>query len=308
VSVCILINGFSPAWKENAAGVISLAEGLDCPRCIQFLPEGQAPLPIPAEETTILTALHYETEPVLSALTQIYREDEVWVFDRSMACAELAPRLAARRGGACALSVSSLTREGSWQVRRGCYSSHLEGEYQVLRTPLFVTAAPGLSAPLAENGPGAVHWVRLETIPPERVEPAEIAAPLSRSKRLIALGRGAGSEANCREALRLAEDMNFDLGISRAAAMNGWLSLDRLVGVSGAIAHPEICIACGVSGAPALYAGLEKSRRILAINRDLHAPICRQADAVIQGDCIEVLRLLSQFRREGVSPRSEEPR
>ena len=306
MSVCIIINGFSPQRKENAAGVFSLAEGMDCPHCIQLLPEGQDPLPIPVKETTILTALHYETEPFLEALTQLYREDEVWVFDRSLACAELAPRLAVRRGGACAIAVSALTKDGGWQVRRGCYSSHLEGEYQVLRIPLFVTAAPGLTAPAADRDPGAVRWVRLETTPPDRVEPAETAAPLSRSKRLIALGRGAGSEANCREALCLAEDMDFDLGVSRAAAMNGWLSLDRLVGVSGAIAHPEICIACGVSGAPALYAGLEKSRRILAINRDPHAPICRQADAVIQGDCMEVLRLLSRYRRAGVSPDPEE--
>ena len=301
MSVCIVLNGFSPQWRENAAGVFSLTEGLELAHCVQLLPVGREPLPVPAQETTILTASHYEAEPFLSALTQLYAGDEVWVFDRSLACAELAPRLAVRRNGTCAVSASALIRNGGWRIKRACWSAYLEGEYQVLRTPLFVTAAPGLSQPFAEGAPGNLRWVRLETQPPERLEAAETNAPLSRSKRLIALGRGARSAENCEEALRLAEDMGFDLGISRAAATNGWLSLDRLLGVSGAIAHPEICIACGVSGAPALYAGLEKSRHILAINRDPHAPICQRADAVIQGDSLEVLRLLCRLRREGVS-------
>jgi electron transfer flavoprotein alpha subunit len=67
-------------------------------------------------------------------------------------------------------------------------------------------------------------------------------------------------------------------------ALSAWAPLNRLVGVSGAITKPEVCIAAAVSGAPAFYAGITHSKKIIALNSDDQAPITKAADVVIVDD------------------------
>jgi electron transfer flavoprotein alpha subunit len=57
-----------------------------------------------------------------------------------------------------------------------------------------------------------------------------------------------------------------------------------MIGVSGAMTKPEVCIAAGVSGAAAFYAGIEKSKTIVAINTDIRAPIIKASDAAVIDD------------------------
>lgn len=84
-------------------------------------------------------------------------------------------------------------------------------------------------------------------------------------------------------------------GVSRPAAMNAWMPMNHLVGVSGAMASPQICITAGVSGAAAFYAGIEKSKFIAAINTDEHAPIMKNADVVIVEDFKPFITALNQI-------------
>jgi electron transfer flavoprotein alpha subunit len=60
--------------------------------------------------------------------------------------------------------------------------------------------------------------------------------------------------------------------------------MDEIVGVSGAVTKPDVCIVAGASGAAAFYAGIEKSKYIVAINKDSHAPIIKASDAAIIDD------------------------
>ena len=54
--------------------------------------------------------------------------------------------------------------------------------------------------------------------------------------------------------------------------MNALLPMDRLIGVSGNIIQPEICIVLGASGAPAFYSGIEKAN-ILSLSIKMLMPL-----------------------------------
>ena len=114
--------------------------------------------------------------------------------------------------------------------------------------------------------------------------PTEQANHLEAARLLIVGGRGLESKENVKGLKALADAVGAEFGISRPVALNAWGPMHWLVGVSGAIAKPEICIAAGVSGAAAFYAGIEKSNIIIAINSDPHARIIKAADVVIIDD------------------------
>lgn len=69
----------------------------------------------------------------------------------------------------------------------------------------------------------------------------------------------------------------------------------KLLGVSGTMVSPKICIVAGVSGAAAFYAGIEKTKYIIAINKDEHAPIIKMADVAVVDDFIPVMETLNQL-------------
>ena len=77
--------------------------------------------------------------------------------------------------------------------------------------------------------------------------------------------------------------------------MNAWAPMNRLIGVSGAMLQPDICITAGVSGAAAFYAGIEKSKFIVAINTDGQAPIMKKADVAVADDFVPVIKALREM-------------
>ena len=85
------------------------------------------------------------------------------------------------------------------------------------------------------------------------------------------------------------------VAVSRPAAMNAWKPMNRLIGVSGAMVGPEVCITAGVSGAAAFYAGIEKSKFIVAINTDEKAPIMKMADVAIVDDFLPIMEELNNI-------------
>jgi len=71
--------------------------------------------------------------------------------------------------------------------------------------------------------------------------------------------------------------------------MNAWIDMNRLIGASGLIISPKICLAVGVSGTGVFSAGIKNSGFIVAINIDGKAPIFQIADVGIVGDLKTVL-------------------
>ncbi|MHA6383914.1 FAD-binding protein, partial [Escherichia coli] len=89
---------------------------------------------------------------------------------------------------------------------------------------------------------------------------------------------GQGGEADNQEIAMLAEKMGAEVGYSRARVMNGGVDAEKVIGISGHLLAPEVCIVVGASGAAALMAGVRNSKFVVAINHDASAAVFSQAD------------------------------
>lgn len=109
---------------------------------------------------------------------------------------------------------------------------------------------------------------------------------------MLVVGQG-GEAADAESIAALAQNLGAEAGYSRGRVMNGGHDADRLVGISGHLLAPDICIVAGASGAAALMAGVRDSRFIVAINHDAGAPVFSQADVGIVDDWLPVLEALA---------------
>ena len=114
--------------------------------------------------------------------------------------------------------------------------------------------------------------------------------PLTEARRVLVVGQG--GEADNQEIAMLAEKMGAEVGYSRARVMNGGVDAEKVIGISGHLLAPEVCIVVGASGAAALMAGVRNSKFVVAINHDASAAVFSQADVGVVDDWKVVLEAL----------------
>lgn len=113
---------------------------------------------------------------------------------------------------------------------------------------------------------------------------------ITEAEVIIAGGFGLGSG----DGFKLLEELgacfnNAVIGASRKAVDVGWITYPHQVGQTGKTVRPKLYIACGISGALQHRVGMQKSERIIAINKDPDAPIFSFADHGIVGDLYQVI-------------------
>jgi electron transfer flavoprotein alpha subunit len=163
--------------------------------------------------------------------------------------------------------------------------------------PNVTTAAPAETPGRVEartvDGQAALPAVRVV----ERVSEAGAAAPIEEARIIVAGGRGVGGPEGFGIVEQIAEALGGAVGATRAAVDSGWIPYSQQIGQTGKIVKPELYLALGISGAIQHKVGMRTSGAIVAVNRDVDAPIAEFADLFVVGDLFEVgTALLERLR------------
>jgi electron transfer flavoprotein alpha subunit len=113
---------------------------------------------------------------------------------------------------------------------------------------------------------------------------------ITQAERLVVAGRGLGGDLAAVK--RLASLLHAEIGGTRVAADEGWISHERMIGQTGSITHPKLAVVCGVSGAFQFTVGIQDADTVIAINSDQDAPIFDVADYCVVDDVSRVLPAL----------------
>lgn len=108
-------------------------------------------------------------------------------------------------------------------------------------------------------------------------------------KFVIVCGFGVGNKENVQEIIKYGKKIGAIVCGTKKIIDSGWLPMNLLIGQTGHIISPNLCITIGVSGAAPLLNGIISSKKIIAINNDKDARIFSYADYGIIGDYKQVL-------------------
>ena len=92
--------------------------------------------------------------------------------------------------------------------------------------------------------------------------------------------------------LRLAKALGAATGASRVAVDDGRFPRDKQIGATGKTVSANAYIAIGISGAVQHLQGIKDCRHVIAINRDIAAPMIQRADLSIIGDAQRIMQAL----------------
>jgi electron transfer flavoprotein alpha subunit len=129
-------------------------------------------------------------------------------------------------------------------------------------------------------------------------QPAKEQVSIVDADIVVSGGKGLGEPKGFELIGQLAEALGGAVGASRPTVDEGWIEYRHQVGLSGRTVRPKLYIACGISGAVQHQAGMKTSDVIIAINKDVEAPICRISSLAAVGDLYEVVPLLIEKIKE----------
>ncbi|OGV34815.1 MAG: hypothetical protein A2020_09620 [Lentisphaerae bacterium GWF2_45_14] len=163
--------------------------------------------------------------------------------------------------------------------------------------PQMATVRPHVFAPNAPQSTGKtaefVEFDASESWPSKRIiseTPFENKGEnIADAQIVVCAGMGVGNSEGIKKVETLAKKLGGALAGSRPVVDNGLLEYSRQVGQTGTTVHPNIYIACGVSGSVQHLAGMQGSDFIIAINSDPDAHIMKIADIALCGDLNDIV-------------------
>jgi electron transfer flavoprotein alpha subunit len=316
MSTLVLVEHVDGAVRESSLAAITIARGLGDPvETVSIGSPDQAGIEMLARfgavcahqvEHELLS--DYAPEAWGEALVQLLRATRATALLAAGTDAgnEVLAHVAARLDLPLATNCTAIAPGDSWSLTRHRWGGVLLEDASLTADVKLATVAPvGVRAAAAPiNGE-----VRVERFTPD-LSPSlartrvvdrvtrDAGVSLATARVVVSGGRGVGSAEGFGMLEELAAELGGAVGCSRVATNNGWRSHSDQVGQTGTRIAPDLYIACGISGATQHWAGCMGARRILAINKDLEAPLVQRAHYAVLGDLHEVLpAVLDEVRR-----------
>ncbi|HEY1213463.1 MAG TPA: electron transfer flavoprotein subunit alpha/FixB family protein [Bryobacteraceae bacterium] len=241
----------------------------------------------------------YDPEVWAQAVAQIAREGEAHtvLIGGSRSGREYSPRVAVKLDAPLIEAAISLKfSDGTTVAEHYTLLARVVERVEAQAPTVVVSIHPGAFPPAPARPEAAEQYdVDLE-LPAPRVVVTQ--RNTIKSKRValqdadvvVAGGRGLGSaEAYAQLVEGLADQLGAAIGATRAVVDAGWRPYSEQVGQTGKTVQPKLYLALGISGAVQHLSGMNKSKLVVAINRDREAPIFKIADYGIVGDVKEIV-------------------
>jgi len=179
-----------------------------------------------------------------------------------------------------------------------------------LKTPLIATFLSG-SFPAMEETKGRAEIIEESVALDESKMKVKLVKKvklpeekdISSAKIIVAGGRGLKNKESFINLIqRLANLLGAEVAGTRPTRDYGWISSERMVGISGKTVKPQVYIAIGISGAPQHLAGVRSCKCLIAINKDPDAPIFRFADYGIIDDLFKIVpAIIDELQKQKIS-------
>ena len=216
---------------------------------------------------------------------------------------QLAPRVAARcRAGLTADCTVLEMKENTDLVQiRPAFGGNIMAQIVSPNSrPQFCTVRYKVFAEPKPNENESGEIVRMQIAPDALASVIEVLSKTEKPKDvdiseadiIVAVGRGAKSEANRAMAKELADALGGVVACTRPLVEENIFDAKHQIGLSGRTVKPKLIICLGISGAVQFAAGMKSSDCIVAINTDKNAPIFDVAHYGIVGDLNEIVPLL----------------
>ncbi len=250
----------------------------------------------------------YDAEVWSAAVAQIAKEGEaeVVLIAGSRSGREYSPRVAVKLDAPLLEDVTSLQDDGGvLHAEHFTFLTRVTERVEAQAPVVVATVKPGAFAPAVAGSVAAEQFdVDLE-LPKRRLivtastkeKTGRIA--LAEADIVVSGGRGVGDAAGFTQLVEgLADQLGAAVGATRAVVDAGWRPYSEQVGQTGKTVQPKAYIAVGISGAVQHLSGMNKSKVIVAINKDGDAPIFKIADYGIVGDVKEIVpAMIAELRK-----------
>ena len=256
---------------------------------------------------------HFRIEPYTAAFydfIQLHKPSSILVGATNLG-RQLAPRVAARcRTGLTADCTVLDMKENSDLVQiRPAFGGNIMAQIVTPNTrPQFCTVRYKVFAEPTPSAQPSGEIVKLAvtdemltsaiTVLSSREKPKDV--DISEAEVIVAVGRGAASEAMRACAQELADLLGGVVACSRPMVENNIYDARHQIGLSGRTVKPKLIFCLGISGAVQFAAGMKASDCIVAINTDPNAPIFDIAHYCVVGDVNDIVPRLIQ-KIKGVS-------